>query len=102
MANSPTNQGESFSTFRPWLFVAFASALVVMSALSVNYSTYQTRRLVAEFQQLHNRRNEMDVEWGQLLLEQSTWGSFNRVEQLASKRLKMIVPEPNQIVMVIP
>lgn len=87
-------------TTRAWLFVSIAGVLVVLSAVSVSYSAYQTRRLVGEFQQLQNLRNEMEVEWGQLLLEQSTWGSFNRVEQLASKRLKMIVPEPNQIVMV--
>ena len=100
MVKSLTDHEEPLSTLRPWLFVTIVASFVLFSALSVNYSTYQTRKLVTEFQQLHNYRNEMDVEWGQLLLEQSTWGSFNRVEQLASKRLKMIVPEPNQIIMV--
>ena len=90
----------ALSTIRPWLFVAMVGLLVVLSAISVVHSTFQTRKLVAEFQQLQNLRNDMEVEWGQLLLEQSTWGSFNRVERLAGKKLKMIVPEPNQIVMV--
>lgn len=99
MTMSPTIDNE-ISQSRQWLFVTVAALLVVLSAVSVIYSTYQTRKLVAEFQQLQNLRNDMEVEWGQLLLEQSTWGSFNRVERLASERLKMVVPEPNQIVMV--
>jgi len=100
MAASPTINDYPVYQQRSWFFVATVALLVVLSAISVIYSTYQTRKLVAEFQQLQNMRNDMEVEWGQLLLEQSTWGSFNRVERLASKRLKMIVPEPNKIVMV--
>ena len=100
MTATPTINDYAVSQQRSWFFVATVALLVVLSAISVIYSTYQTRKLVAEFQQLQNMRNDMEVEWGQLLLEQSTWGSFNRVERLASKRLKMIVPEPNKIVMV--
>ena len=100
MKTSSTINDNTVSHQRSWFFVATVALLVVLSANSVIYSTYQTRKLVAEFQQLQNMRNDMEVEWGQLLLEQSTWGSFNRVERLASKRLKMIVPEPNKIVMV--
>ena len=100
MTASPIVSDNAVSQQRPWFLVATVALLVVLSANSVIYSTYQTRKLVAEFQQLQNMRNDMEVEWGQLLLEQSTWGSFNRVERLASKQLKMIVPEPNKIVMV--
>ena len=53
-------------------------------------------------QKMQNENSQMQVEWGQLLLEQSTWGSYNRVEQLATKKLKMHVPSPNEIVMVEP
>ncbi|MBV1920889.1 MAG: cell division protein FtsL [Pseudomonadales bacterium] len=100
MAESSAISDNTVSSQRSWFLVATIALLVVLSAISVIYSTYSTRKLVAEFQQLQNMRNDMEVEWGQLLLEQSTWGSFNRVERLASKRLKMIVPEPNKIVMV--
>ncbi|PCJ30162.1 MAG: cell division protein FtsL [Moraxellaceae bacterium] len=97
---SPAFRDGAVPQLRAWILVFTLGVLVVLSAVSVVYSTYQTRKLVAEFQQLQNSRNDMEVEWGQLLLEQSAWGSFNRVEKLASKRLKMIVPEPNKIVMV--
>lgn len=87
---------------RSWLFVMLALVLVIISSVAVNYSSYETRRLVAEHQRLQIENNAMQVEWGQLLLEQSTWGSYNRVEQLAGSKLKMRVPAPNEIVMVEP
>lgn len=96
-----TDMAAGFSgSTRAWLLVAMAALFMVVSAFGVIYSTYQTRQLIAEFQHLQNQRNELQTEWGQLLLEQSTWGSFNRVERLASKQLNMHVPEPQQVVMI--
>ena len=89
-------------TRAPWLLVIIASVLATVTALAVVYSSFETRRLVARHQHLLNEKNTMQVEWGQLLLEQSTWGSYNRVEQLAGTKLKMRVPSPNEIVMVDP
>ena len=86
----------------PWILVVMALLLAAGSALGVVYSSYEARRLIAQHQQLLNDKNAMQVEWGQLLLEQSTWGSYNRVEQLAGTKLKMRVPSPNEIVMVDP
>lgn len=86
----------------PWVLVISATVLVALTALGVVYSSFETRRLVAQHQQLLNQKNAMQVEWGQLLLEQSTWGSYNRVEQLAGDKLKMRVPSPSEIVMVDP
>ena len=88
------------TSVKQWIHVLLLAVLVVASAIGVAYSTHQTRKLVADFQLLKTQQYAMQVEWGQLLLEQSTWGSFNRVEQLASKRLGMRVPEPGQIIMV--
>ena len=87
---------------RSWLFVLVALVLVMVSSVAVVYSSYETRRQVASHQRLQQENNAMQVEWGQLLLEQSTWGSYNRVEQLAGTKLKMRVPAPNEIVMVEP
>jgi len=87
---------------RSWTFVIIALVLVMGSCLAVIYSSFETRRLVATHQRLQLDNNAMQVEWGQLLLEQSTWGSYNRVEQLAGAKLKMRVPSPNEIVMVEP
>lgn len=85
---------------RAWIFVAIAACCTAASAFGVVYSTYKARTLVSEFEQLQNQRNELQTEWGQLLLEQSTWGSLNRVEQLAKNKLNMHVPDPQQVKMV--
>ena len=85
-----------------WVLVIVAAMAVVGSALGVVYASFETRALVAKHQQLLKKKNSMQVEWGQLLLEQSTWGSYNRVEQLAINKLHMHVPAPNEIVMVEP
>ena len=87
---------------RQWLLVILSGASVVVSALGVVFASFETRRLVAQHQQLLSAKNDMQVEWGQLLLEQSTWGSYNRVEQLAGDKLQMRVPSPSEIVMVEP
>lgn len=87
---------------RSWMFVVVALVLVIGSCVAVIYSSFETRRLVATHQRLQLENNQMQVEWGQLLLEQSTWGSYNRVEQLAGKKLNMRVPSPSEIVMVEP
>lgn len=86
----------------PWIPVMIVTLLTGATALAVVYSSFETRRLVARHQQLLSSKNTMQVEWGQLLLEQSTWGSYNRVEQMAATKLHMRVPSPSEIVMVDP
>jgi cell division protein FtsL len=41
--------------------------------------------------------DELQVEWGQLVLEESAWAANSRIEQIAGKRLAMLVPEPGMI-----
>ena len=70
---------------------------VVGSALMVIYSAYEYRRLFNQHQGLSEQGDELQVEWGQLLLEESAWSSNNRVETLADKKLAMKVPQPENI-----
>jgi cell division protein FtsL len=51
---------------------------------------------------LENRRDQLNEEWGKLLLEQSTWASPARVEQQSRTRLNMQVPSNEQTVVVKP
>jgi cell division protein FtsL len=92
-----SSTGESREIVWMLLVPAF---LVIISALGVIYSSFKARHLVAEFQQLQDGRNRYQEEWGQLLLEQSTLGAFNRVEQIADKELNMAVPSSDKTVMV--
>jgi cell division protein FtsL len=61
---------------------------------------YQTRDLFIELQGLRRQQDDLDREWGQLLLEQGTSGAHGRVEDLARNRLEMTVPRPEDIVRV--
>jgi len=82
---------------KPALLLILVVALVVGSALLVIYSAYEYRRLFNQHQVLVQQGDELQVEWGQLLLEQSAWGANNRVETLAAERLEMVTPEAESI-----
>jgi cell division protein FtsL len=70
---------------------------VVVCALSVVTSQHKARKLFAELQKEKELAQQMEVEWGQLQLEQSTWAMPARVEQIASRQLHMQMPKPGQI-----
>jgi cell division protein FtsL len=40
------------------------------------------------------------VEWGQLQLEQGTWATHSRVERIARKKLHMVNPKMEAVVIV--
>lgn len=71
--------------------------VVIVSALSVVTSQNKARKLFAELQKENERAQQMEVEWGQLQLEQSTWAMSARVEKIAVNQLKMQLPEGHQI-----
>ena len=73
---------------------------VLFSGLMVVKTTYENRFAFNELQMLREEANQLDVEWGQLLLEQSTFGLDGRIEQKAVEQLRMQVPEIDHIVMV--
>ena len=50
--------------------------------------------------QLKDEGNELEVKWGQLLIEQSTFGVEGRVEEKATNELQMQLPVPAEIVIV--
>ena len=76
--------------------------LILVSALAVSWTVHDTRRLTSKAQQLQAQQNRLQTEWGQLLLEQSTWGSYARVEKLAREKLDMQLPGKGQKVVVKP
>jgi cell division protein FtsL len=78
--------------------------LVVLTACSLGLVTSQhkARRLFAELEQEQERAKQLDVEWGQLQLEQSTWAMHARVEKIARERLRMSVPDAKRTQVVMP
>jgi cell division protein FtsL len=66
------------------------------------YAKHQSRKLFVELQALGYEKDTMDVEWGQLQLEQGTLTTQGRVEQAARTRLGMTSPAPDAVVIVKP
>jgi cell division protein FtsL len=71
--------------------------ILIACALSVVTSQHRARKLFEELQQEKNRAQQMEIEWGQLQLEQSTWAMSARVEKIATQKLQMQLPKSAQI-----
>lgn len=76
--------------------------LVIVSAVAVIYSKHIGRTEFVVLQKLEHERDQLNDEWGRLLLEQSTWASPGRVEQQARLRLDMVVPSADMTVLIKP
>jgi cell division protein FtsL len=82
--------------------MALLLAAVLLSAFAVIDARHENRVLFAQLQQLRQQRDGLNVEWSQLLLEQSTWSTHARIEQMATQKLDMKVPEHVEIVVTPP
>ncbi len=71
-------------------------------ALGLVTSQHRARKLFAELEHEQERAKQLDVEWGQLQLEQSTWAMHARVEKIARDHLRMRVPDAKRTQVVIP
>ncbi|WP_455211355.1 cell division protein FtsL [Kaarinaea lacus] len=79
------------------LMVVMLTAAVMISAIGVINAKHQARTAFVELQALKKVRDEMQVNWGRLQLEQAAWSTHGRVEQIASSRLDMILPTEDSI-----
>jgi cell division protein FtsL len=75
---------------------------IIATSLVVVYSRHQDRKLFIELQALGYDKDAMDVEYGQLQLEQSTLTTHGKVEQAARTRLGMVSPSPQQVQIIKP
>lgn len=80
--------------------VAFLWLLNVVSAVAVVSVTQDVRKNIGGLEQLRLESAQLQVQWGQYLLEQSTLASFSRIETQAVEKLGMQVPDPEQIILV--
>jgi len=80
---------------------ALITALLI-SALTVIYSKYQSRLIFIEIQKQERALDQYEVEWGQLQLELTTLAELNRVEQVAREQLKLVMPLREKIVYIKP
>ncbi|MDO8954120.1 MAG: cell division protein FtsL [Gammaproteobacteria bacterium] len=80
----------------------FIVALFI-TALLVVYVKNRDRAAFIQYQQLQSQQQQMHTEWMNILLEESTWGNYGRIEQIASQNMGMIVPVAQNIkILVLP
>ena len=78
--------------------LALALALVcVISAIALIFTKHESRKLFIELERLSDERDELNIEWGQLQIEQSTWATHARIEQVATGRLRLSRPATEDI-----
>ena len=75
---------------------------VIGSALGVIYVSHDARHYLNTLETLRREQSQLQLAWGQYLLEESTWSAYGRVEKLAAEKLSMAVPTANHIVTVTP
>jgi cell division protein FtsL len=81
-----------------WLAFGALLAAVTLTAMGVVYTTFTSRHLLNSLQELEKQRNRLQVEWSQLLLEQSSLVAQGKVEDTAIAELGMEVPDMNKVV----
>jgi cell division protein FtsL len=74
--------------------------VLVVCALGLVTSQHKSRKLFSEFDREQERSRALEVEYGQLQLESSTWGLHSRVERIAGGKLGMREPDPRRVRMV--
>lgn len=84
------------------VFHALLACLLLLSSVALVYVQHRHRALYVELQSLERERDSLEVEWGKLQLEQSTWATHERIESLARKRLGLRVPPISETVLVRP
>jgi cell division protein FtsL len=74
----------------------------IASAIGVVYARHRHRLLFVELSRLEKVRDELNIEFGRLQLEQATVAESNRIDQIARMRLGMKFPEAADVVVVRP
>ncbi len=82
---------------QPVLLTLVFAIVCVVSALAVIYTKHESRKLFVGLEQLTTERDELNIEWGQLQIEQSTWATHARIEQVATDELSLSRPNARDL-----
>lgn len=75
---------------------------LMFSALGLVNSQHKARNLYIALEQANQTAKQVNQEYGQLQLEQSTWAMHSRIEQIATQKLQMQVPDAKRVQVVPP
>ncbi len=72
----------------------------LVSAIAVVWTRHESRVQFVELTRLQNARDELNIEYGRLELEQATWAEPRRIDEEARQKLGMVTPRPQDIQLV--
>ena len=82
---------------QPFLLVFVFAVVCVLSSMAMVYTKHESRKLFVELERLTHERDELNIEWGQLQIEQSTWATHARIERVATDELALVRPTATEI-----
>ncbi len=85
---------------QPILLLMIFAVVCVISAIALVYTKHESRKLFVELEQLTTERDELNIEWGQLQIEQSTWATHARIERVALEELSLVRPKSTEIYLI--
>jgi cell division protein FtsL len=85
---------------KDWLLLLSLLLAVLITALGVVYTQFTSRQMFMEMQSLREQQDELFTQFGQLQLEQSTWSTHGRIEEVARDKLMMRIPRIGDVKMV--
>ena len=85
---------------QPFVLVFVFAVGCVLSAMALIYTKHESRKLFVELEQLTQQRDQLNIEWGQLQIEQSTWAQHARIEQVAIDDLSLVRPGATEILVI--
>lgn len=80
--------------------MAILLTATLVTAIGVVYARQESRLAFGELTRLGNERDDLNVEFGRLQLEQATWAENNRIDQIARGRLGMISPKATETIVI--
>jgi cell division protein FtsL len=87
------------SRYAPILVLLLGIASVV-SGMAVSYSKYLNRKYFVQLQQVRSERDELEIAWNRLQLEESALATYPRIEAKARAELSMYIPRVGEAVVV--
>ncbi len=85
---------------QPILLLTIVAVVCMISAIGLVYVKHESRNLFIELEQLTAERDELNIEWGQLQIEQSTWAAHARIERIALEELALVHPKSTEIYLI--
>jgi len=82
--------------------LAILIVAVLGSGIAVVFARQEHRQAYVQLTRLVRERDEINIEFSRLQLEQATWAETNRIEQVATERLGMTFPQASELVVIKP